>query len=413
MKIGLLGLGTVGTGVFEIIQKRKEYLQKLYGQSLDIVKILVKDKSKKRQIEGVQDLLTTDPYDILKDPEIDLIIELIGGDQEAYEYMKYALQNGKHVVTANKAVVALHMKEFLALARKNKKAFLFEASVGGGIPLLKPLRQCSLLNDFYEIKGILNGTSNFILTKMAEEDLDFHEALKQAQHLGYAEIDPTDDIKGADVARKLAILASLAFHKDITLENIIYRGIRHIDKEDIYYLKDQGYSVKYFGKAITDREKVSAVVEPVLFQKISQFERVKDSFNMVSVKGDHLEELRFYGEGAGKNASANAVVCDVIDILIESYQRDFVVLEEQKPSTNGQLIEGKYFIRVNLKESSHSCHIFNLAYQNGISIKEICKLSSQRRILITEKTNVEKMQSFIQNLKNLQTSFFAARIEEE
>ncbi len=413
MKIGLLGLGTVGTGVFEIIQKRKQSLQKLYGQPLEITKVLVKDKNKKRDLQRVEGLLTTDPYEILNDPSIDLIIEVIGGLEKAYQYIKYALQNEKHVVTANKAVVSLHMKELLDLAQKNQKAFLFEASVGGGIPLLKPLRQCSLLNNFYEVKGIVNGTSNFILTKMTEEGLDFHEALKIAQDLGYAEADPTDDIKGADVARKLAILSSLAFHRDITLGDVLYRSIKHVDREDIHYLKDKGYSVKYFGKALTNGEKVSAVVEPVLFQRITQFEKVKDSFNMVSVKGDNLEELRFYGEGAGKNASANAIVCDVIDIFTGAYKKDFVVLKEQKPKISSQLLEGKYLIRIVLKDSLNSCSFLKIVDENEISLQRIEKPSPKRRIFITEKVSAEKIKKFIQDLKHLEFSFFVARIEKE
>lgn len=413
MRIGLLGLGTVGTGVFEIIENRKEKLQRIYGESIEIAKILVNNKEKKREVTGAEGYITTDAYEILDDASIDVIVEVIGGCDKAYEYIRCALEQGKHVVTANKAIVALHMKELVELARKKNKAFLFEASVAGGIPLLSPLRQRSLLNDFYEIKGILNGTSNFILTKMTEENLDFKQALKSAQRLGYAETDPTDDIKGGDVARKLAILASIAFQKDIRLKNVHYRGIKHVDQKDIEYLKDQGYTVKFFGKAIANDKKVSALVEPVLFPHNTQFEKVKNSFNMVSVRGDSLEELRFYGEGAGKDATANAVLADILDILSGAYQKDGVVIEEEGTCSGESLIKGKYFIRVTLGSSLNSCKLLELTHKNQVPIISLSKITLKRRNFITERVSADHIQGLIEDLKQLELSFFIARIEEE
>ncbi len=410
MKIGLLGFGTVGTGVLEIIGTRNQVFKELYKEPVEITKILVKDKGKKRDIEGIDGLLTTNAYEILDDPTIDVIVEVIGGVAEAYEYIKYALEKGKHVVTANKAVVALHMKELLQLAAEKQKSFLFEASVGGGIPLLKPLRQTTVLNDFSEIKGILNGTSNFILTKMTEDDLSFNEALGIAQEMGYAEADPSDDIHGTDIARKLAILSSIAFKNDISLNNVKYRGIEKINKEDISILKELGYTVKLLGKAVVKNQQVSALVEPVLFKNTTQFEKVNNAYNMVSVKGNNLQELRFYGEGAGKLATANAVVCDLLDVLTKSYEKDFIIRESQRKLTGVSLILGKYFIRINSENADQIKKVEGFIYDKGINYS---RLIDKDFAIITEVVSAIEMEEIAKEFDEMNLDFFYGRIEKE
>jgi homoserine dehydrogenase len=411
MKIGLLGCGTVGTGVYEMIHTQRERLEELYGETVEISKILVQDITKSRDIKNIDYLITTDPYEILDNPSIKLIVEVIGGVTEAYEYISYALNNGKHVVTANKAVVAKHMKEFLELAKKNKRAFLFEGSVGGGIPLLKPLKQCTLLNEFSEVRGILNGTSNFILTKMMQEDLEFKEALDIAQRLGYAEADPTDDIGGADVARKLAILSTIAFKSDVDLDAVSFRGIHQITKADICAIKNMGYSVKLLGKAVVDDKDFSALVEPVLFKNTTQFEKVNNAFNMVSVKGNNLEELRFYGEGAGRKATANAVVCDILDVLNGTYQWDAVYRNRELESSGAKLIQGKYYVRITLNDELEESIVMNTFQKKNVNFH---KLKGEKEFtLLTERIGADMAEDIAKELEGSNFPCFYGRIEAE
>ena len=409
MKIGLLGCGTVGSGVYELLTMQKEGLYRLYGEEIAIKKILVKNRDKPRGINEIYHLLTTDPYEILDDPDIDLVVEVLGGVTDAYEYINYALSNGKHVVTANKAIVAGAMRELLELAEKNNKAFLFEGSVGGGIPLLKPLKQCSLLNEFSEVKGILNGTSNFILTRMMEGELDFQEALELAKNLGYAEADPSDDIEGADVARKLAILSSIVFKDNVGLDRVKYRGIKDITKSDIGIVKDMGYSVKLLGKAVISNNEFSALVEPVLLRNTSLFENVKDAYNMVSVKGNNLAELRFYGEGAGKKATANAVVSDILDVLNGNYQREPILRNNNLDQNRSELICGKYFLRVTPKVTSDYYTITNTLKSNGIGFTK--ELEKSDIIILTENVASDTIDKVIKELEEHRYSIFFGRVE--
>ncbi len=315
IRVGLMGLGTVGSGVYKIINNKKEYLTNLLNEDIEIKKILVKDLNKKRKINVNKKLLTDNARDILEDPEINIVIEVMGGMSPAFEYICNALKNGKHVVTANKATVSNHLGDFLNLAKDNNKKFLFEASVGGGIPIIKSLNQVAAINDITQIKGILNGTSNFILTKMMDNCASFNDSLALAKELGYAESNPKDDIEGDDAARKLSILSSLGFKTKVSTENILYRGISSIDKVDVLNFKNMNKSVKLIDIAIKNDKRISASVEPVLIEENSQFANVKDCFNMISITGSTVQELQFYGQGAGEEPTANAVVCDIIDIV--------------------------------------------------------------------------------------------------
>lgn len=410
MKIGLLGLGTVGSGVFEILNDRKGQLEKVYGETIEISRALVKNREKKRDIYSKSDFLTNDPYEILDDASIDLVVEAIGGIEEAHTYIQYALNKGKHVVTANKAVVAKHMDDLLTLAEKNHRAFLFEASVGGGIPLIKPLKQCTLINKFTEIKGILNGTSNFILTKMMEEDVDFQEALKIAQELGYAEADPKDDIGGNDVARKLAILTTIAFQNNTKLEDVQYRGISNISKRDIKTFKQMGYSIKLIGKAIVEEKKICALVEPVLMKNTSQFEKVKNAYNMVLLKGNNVGELRLYGEGAGKKATANAVVCDIIDVITDGCTKNTILREEKFKAADTKFFEGKYYIRITEINRAIKQEMDDLLKNKQVSYSIAEK---EDFTIVTREIQGDVIEDIIKRLHAYGLSFFYARIEEE
>lgn len=411
IKIGLLGLGTVGSGVYEIIASKKNYFQSLLHEELEIPKILVKNLNKQRNINVPNNVLTTNPLDILNDPSIDIVIEVIGGVTDAYSYISSALKNNKHVITANKAVVAKHMKNLISLSQKNNKAFLFEASVGGGIPIIKPLKQFSLINDIKEIKGILNGTTNFILTKMSEDNVSFHEAVSLAQKLGYAEADPTDDIEGYDVARKLAILSSIAFKNETKVENITCRGISSVNSQDIETFKEMGWIVKLLGKAVFTNGNLSASVEPVLVEKRSAFSVVNDAYNIISVTGNIGGELQFYGQGAGKNPTTNAVICDLIDIITGSYKADDFSNETSSEVPNISLALGNYCIRITPKAPKDNPLILNILEKENL-IQSIIK-NQQDLVLITRELSTNDIEGVIELIKKFTESCFYIKMEEQ
>ncbi|MBF8983876.1 homoserine dehydrogenase [Lutibacter sp. B2] len=406
VKIGLLGLGTVGSGVYEIINNPKNNLRKLLNKNIEISKVLVRDKNKKRNIDIPTEILTEDPYDILNDPEIDIIIEVMGGIDKAYAYICTAFKNGKHVVTANKAVVSKYLAQFLALADENNKGFLFEASVAGGIPIIKPLKQNVRINQISEIKGILNGTTNFILTKMAEAGLTFNEALDLASKLGYAEADPTDDIEGYDVQRKLAILSSIAFHNQVDVDSIKCRGISTISSKDIHMFKKMKLTVKLVGSAIASNDTISASVEPILVDENSTIATVKEAFNIVSITGDTIGELQFYGQGAGKNPTANAVVCDIYDIISGQYKTDHFIQNGEIKSAGIDLFSGKYYIRIDTKNKQK---VLDLLNKNNIKHKLISM--NQELILITDLVSAKSIEHFIEQLKIFENDYSYMRIE--
>lgn len=409
VKVGLLGLGTVGSGVYEILNDDNNNFKKLLGTDISIKKVLVNNIDKKRNIHISRDLLTTDPYEILHDKDIDIIVEVMGGIDYAYEYICEAFKNNKHVVTANKAVVAKYMDSLLFHANKYDKGLLFEASVAGGIPIIKPLKQNVRINHISEIKGILNGTTNFILTKMAEDGLDFKEALALAQELGFAEADPTDDIEGYDVKRKLAILSSIAFNNQIDVDSIKCNGITKISSFDISMFKKLGACVKLVGSALCKENNVSACVEPVLVSKNSTMATVKDAFNLVSLLGDTIGQLQFYGQGAGKKPTANAVVCDIYDIISGQYKTDHFIQQGEKKQANLDLFNSKYYLRVSTKNISK---ILNLLDKN--SIKKFTIMSVKNNlVLITDDTDAQSMEVISSQLKTLGKDFCIVRLEKD
>ncbi|SCG84168.1 homoserine dehydrogenase [Proteiniborus sp. DW1] len=345
INIGLMGLGTVGSGVYEIISRKRTIFEDKFGHSIKIKKILVKDVNKSRQIDFNKSLLTINPSDILDDPEIDIVVEVMSDKRLAYDYLKYALKKRKHVVTANKAVVASNMYEFLNLAEKNKRAFLYEASVGGGIPIIRPLIQEVNINDICEIEGILNGTTNYILTKMYDEEVSFHEALKTAQKKGYAEFDPTDDIKGYDTSRKLSIISTIAFHQVVSPDYIACRGIDKISIADISAFKELNLVPKLIGKAKIENNIIHASVEPVLVNKNSFYFNVRDAFNIISLKGANTGELLFYGLGAGKAPTANSVVLDILNIVKNTHKNEKITLKNSSRKSTYPIFDGSYYFR--------------------------------------------------------------------
>lgn len=312
-KIALLGMGTVGGGVYEIIEKQKEEMPFKIGAALEVVKVLVRNKAKYADRIPAEKL--TDVWeDVIGDDSIDIVVEVMGGIEPARTYIKAALEKGKHVVTANKDLMAMHGHELLELAGEHHCDLLFEAAVAGGIPIIRPLKQCLAGNNITEIMGIINGTTNFILTKMKEDDMDFGEALQLATDLGYAEADPTADIEGYDAGRKLAIMASIAFHTSVTFDDVFTEGITKITAKDMRYAKEMGCSIKLLGIAKNTETGIEVKVHPTMIPENHPLAAVNDSFNAVFVHGDAVDDAMFYGRGAGALPTGSAVVGDIMDV---------------------------------------------------------------------------------------------------
>ncbi len=313
IKVALLGAGTVGGGVYKLVERRAAEMPDKAGAELKITKVLVKNLQKKR--EGIPSEVLTDDWEgIIHDPEISIVIELMGGVEPARTYILQALEAGKNVVTANKDLLAEHGQELMEAAERNHRDLCFEAAVGGGIPIIRPLKECLAGNEITEVMGIVNGTTNYILTKMTQEGWDFDDALKEAQRLGFAEADPTADVEGLDAGRKMAILASIAFHSRVTFKDVDVKGITKITAKDIQYAKEFGYTLKLLGVARNEEGKMEVGVSPMMIPSTHPLANVNDSFNAVFVHGDAVDDAMFQGRGAGEFPTASAVVGDLISV---------------------------------------------------------------------------------------------------
>ena len=313
IKAALLGAGTVGGGVYKLVERRAAEMPDKVGAELKITKVLVKNLQKKR--EGIPSEVLTDDWEgIIHDPEISIVIELMGGVEPARTYILQALEAGKNVVTANKDLLAEHGQELMEAAERNHRDLCFEAAVGGGIPIIRPLKECLAGNEITEVMGIVNGTTNYILTKMTQEGWDFDDALKEAQRLGFAEADPTADVEGLDAGRKMAILASIAFHSRVTFKDVDVKGITKITAKDIQYAKEFGYTLKLLGVARNEEGKMEVGVSPMMIPSTHPLANVNDSFNAVFVHGDAVDDAMFQGRGAGEFPTASAVVGDLISV---------------------------------------------------------------------------------------------------
>lgn len=310
INVSVLGYGTVGSGVVEILKENADLITKRAGEEIRVKSVL-----DLRDFPGdpVQDMIVHDFEEIKNDPDVQIVVETMGGVHPAYEFVKASLESGKSVSTSNKALVAAYGPELLEIAQEHNVNFLFEASVGGGIPIIRPLKISLAPDEILEISGILNGTTNYILTEMTNNGSAFDTVLKDAQDKGYAEKDPTADVEGYDACRKIAILTSLAYGKQIDFEDIYTEGITKITDRDICYAKKIGAKVKIFGSSKKVGDKVSAMVAPKLITSEHPLYSVDGVFNAILVKGNMVGDVMFYGQGAGKLATASAVVSDVID----------------------------------------------------------------------------------------------------
>ena len=314
IKIALLGAGTVGSGVIQALSMNADIIAGRSGAYIEIKKILVRDAKKQRpEVNGI---LLTDNFDeILDDEEISIVVEVMGGLSPARDYMLRSMAAGKHVVTANKDVIAQHLSELYTAANENTVDFLYEASVGGGIPIIKPLKECLTANKISEIMGVINGTTNYMLTKMTEKHISYDAVLRRAQEKGYAEANPTADVDGLDAARKAAILASLAFDTVIEFEDVSVEGISHITEDDIEYGLNLGYVIKLLAVGRNTDDGIDVRVHPVFLPKMHPLASVNGVFNAVFVRGDVIGDAMFYGRGAGALPTASAVVADIIEVV--------------------------------------------------------------------------------------------------
>ena len=314
INVGLMGLGVVGGGVAAALLGQREGITRKIGRPVNLKKILVRDPAKPRESGVPTDLLTTNPEEILTDLAIHVVVEVMGGTQPAARYLKDALAGGKHVVTANKEVMARHGPELMSLAQGSGVNLLFEASVGGGIPIVGCLMNELLANEVHSIRGIINGTTNYILTRMANHFTDFHQALAEAQERGYAEADPTNDVEGMDAAYKLAILASLAYHQRIQPEDVYRQGIGSLEAKDFRYAQELGYAIKSLAIATRDNGAIRARVHPSLVPLEHMLAKVDGAYNAVEVEGNLCGRVLFHGLGAGREPTTSAVVGDLIEI---------------------------------------------------------------------------------------------------
>lgn len=380
-KIGLLGLGTVGSGVYEILQRQKDTLVEKVGCDIEVAKILVRNKQK-YSMTYPETLLTDRWEDILEDESIDIVVEVMGSMDIARKYISEALQKGKHVVTANKDLIAVHGHELLQIAKDNHCDLLFEAAVAGGIPIIRPLKQCLLGNDISEVMGIINGTTNFILTKMAEEGMDFADALKLAQDLGYAEADPTADVEGHDAGRKLAIMASIAFHSPVTFADVYTEGITKIKAKDIRYAHELGYEIKLLGIAKNTTDGIEVKVHPTMIPQNHPLAAVKDSFNAVFVHGDAVDDAMFYGRGAGSLPTGSAVVGDILDVarnmMYDCTGRIGCSCYKNIPIKEMKDTESGYYIRMKLEDRAGTlAELAGVFGKNGVSISMLIQKAKE------------------------------------
>ncbi len=415
IRVAILGSGTVGTGVYKIIQNQKDEFPHKIGSELEVAKILVRNINKQR--EGIPSEILTDKWaDIINDDSIGIVIEVMGGIEPAKTYISEALANGKHVVTANKDLMAEHGHELLETAAAHNCDLLFEAAVAGGIPIIRPIKQCLAANKITEIMGIINGTTNFILTKMTEEGMEFEDALKLATELGYAEADPTADIEGLDAGRKIAILASIAFNSRVSFSDVYTEGISKITAKDIKYAKELGCVIKLIATAKNTETGIEVRVTPMFIPVSHPLASVNDSFNAVFVHGDALGDAMFYGRGAGELPTASAVMGDVIDVCRNTVYncngRIGCTCYKNIPIKSMDNIESKYFVSTLLENKSGTLGaVANTFAGNNASIDQMVqknKIGNNAEVLFIIDNVKEKL--FLRSIKELSAMHYVKEI---
>lgn len=400
IKIGLIGLGTVGSGVFKTL-KNFDYIE--------VVKIAVKNINKPRNIEGLDNsILTDNPYDVVNDPEIDIVAELVGGLEPAFDLIKTAIENGKHIVTANKELLAKRGEELFEIAEKNNKVILYEAAIAGGIPLIMPIKTILAGNKINKIEAIVNGTTNYILTKMDVDGASYEAVLKEAQELGYAEADPTGDVEGFDAAYKIATLATITFHKRIKIENIYREGITKIRAADMKAANDLGYKIKLIASGKIDEEGNADVrVHPMLVSKKATLAHIDYVTNAVTLCGHPIGSITLSGPGAGEFPTASSVVGDILSICAELGKSDYILpMMRCRDEKDANMIdisqtENKYYLSITANNNMGVIgKIGTICAENGISLasivqKRISDDNTAEITVITEIASEASMQNAI------------------
>lgn len=411
--IGLLGLGTVGAGLAEVLRRKGEAIAAQIGGPAHLARVLVRDPAKPRACRLARELLTTDPNQILEDPRIHIVVEAMGGEEPAFTYIQRAIQNGKHIVTPNKEVIAKHAHAILALAQKHNVDVHYEASVGAGIPLIATFKQDLVANDIRQIRAIINGTTNYILTRMAKEGLPFERALAEAQALGYAEPDPTHDIDGTDAAYKLTILSALAFQLAARPEEVYREGIEDLTPEDFTYAQQMGYAIKLLAIGRVADNQVELRVHPTLVPSGALLARVEGPFNAVEVEGDLTGKMVFYGQGAGAYPTASALVADIIDIAQDVLRRygDHAPRLLVNPSRSlrpmGEVRSGYYLRLRAADEPGVLAQVAGILAHEGISIASIVQKSgaveagAAEIVIVTHPTPEAGMGAALRHLRAL------------
>ena len=413
IKVALLGVGTVGTGVYKLIQRRADVMVRTIGAEMEVSKILVHNLNKQR--EGIDASLLTDNWqEIVNDPEIQIVVEVMGGIEPARTMILEALHAGKHVVTANKDLLAAYGKELLDAAEEKHCDLLFEAAVAGGIPIIRPLKQCLAGNEIDEVIGIVNGTTNYILTKMFEENMSFEEALAKATELGYAEADPTADVEGLDAGRKVAIMASIAFHSRVIFDDVYTEGITKITSDDIAYAKEFDSVIKLLGVAHNTEGGIEVGVYPMLLNKEHPLASVRDSFNAVFVHGDAVDDAMFYGRGAGELPTASAVMGDIIDvarnIAYGCNGRISCTCYRETPIKKFDEVENKFFLRMQVKnQPGVLASIATVFGSHGVSIARVVqkhiKGEQAELVIVTDKVREDYLKNALEQLRDIENIF--------
>lgn len=412
--IALLGMGVVGGGVADIMQRKRSHLMDMVGCPIELKGILVRDVNKPRSTQVPRGTVTTDVDDILSNPEVDVVVEVMGGQDPAFDYILKSISLGKHIVTANKEVMARHGPDILTLSRKKGVQTLFEAAVAGGTPIIAPLLRDLVANEVLTIHGIINGTTNYILTSMSQNGADFGDTLAEAQRLGYAESDPTNDVEGIDAAYKLAILATLGFRARVRDTDVFHEGITRLRTRDFQYARELGYAIKLLGIATSDNGSVQARVHPAFVREDAMIAKVDGVLNAVEIQTDLAGKLLFHGAGAGSMPTTSAVIADIVDIA-RNLAGNIVAppIGELSERTHVQPISElrtRYYIRLTATDKPGVlAQVGGVLGNRNISIasaiqKETDEVAQRAEIvLMTHRANESDMQQAIRELEALDT----------
>jgi homoserine dehydrogenase len=431
MKVGLIGIGTVGGGTYKVLTENAKEILKKTGIPIDIARVADKNLALAKEVVGDEAKITDDAFDVVNDKEIDLVIELIGGTGIAKELVEAALANKKHVVTANKALIAMHGEELVELAEKNKVILAYEASVAGGIPIIKAIREGLAANQIEWIAGIINGTTNYILSEMRENNLTFDVALKQAQELGYAEADPTFDVEGVDAAHKVTIMASIAFGIPVNFEGAYVEGISQLQQKDIAYAEELGYRIKLLAITKAHSDAIEIRVHPTLIPEKRLVANVNGPMNAVLVKGNMVGPTLYYGAGAGAEPTASAVVADVIDIVRQCKHGPGAMIPtlgftkeniKKKKLLAIEEVESEFYLRLSMKNKTGLlANITNIFADKGVSIDAMVHKEIQDNnldpdiFLVTSKVKEQTINEIISKIESLpenKDKIIKIRIEE-